>query len=290
MWQSGVERLQRAEAVEGWLWYKRVLPLGFASAATLAFGNMVYLYLDVGFIQMLKSFTPVIMVVVSHIANIEQATTPVIVSVAVICLGTAFTCSFVPHLNVLGILVMVFSMTSEAARMSLTQFFLQQLKFGVIEGAYVMSPASAMWLFAASFVFELPRMIDVEAFHYLWSHPSLFLVSAAMGVGVNFITYFMIQFTSSLTVKILVAVRNMLMVVLSVLFYGEVVTVNQGIGYFIALLGFAGYNMSKMGVFKDCTYLDAFQAMPVCVRWLLPSPAKMNSDDEGITLLGQNDV
>lgn len=35
-------KIQRADAIEGWLWYSRVLPVGMASAATLAFGNMVH--------------------------------------------------------------------------------------------------------------------------------------------------------------------------------------------------------------------------------------------------------
>jgi hypothetical protein len=35
----------------GYLWYKRVLPVGLAHATTLALGNAVYLYLQVGFIQ-----------------------------------------------------------------------------------------------------------------------------------------------------------------------------------------------------------------------------------------------
>lgn len=38
---TGHVKIQRAEAIEGWLWYKRVLPVGMASAATLAFGNIV---------------------------------------------------------------------------------------------------------------------------------------------------------------------------------------------------------------------------------------------------------
>ena len=56
----GYVTLQRKDAVEGLLWYRRVLPVGLAHAGTLAFGNSVYLLLNVGFIQMLKSFTPVI--------------------------------------------------------------------------------------------------------------------------------------------------------------------------------------------------------------------------------------
>ena len=41
----GYVQIQRAEAIDGWLWYQRVLPVGMASAATLAFGNMVRLSL-----------------------------------------------------------------------------------------------------------------------------------------------------------------------------------------------------------------------------------------------------
>ena len=37
----GVVPLQRKEAVEGALWYRRVLPVGLAHAGTLAFGNTV---------------------------------------------------------------------------------------------------------------------------------------------------------------------------------------------------------------------------------------------------------
>lgn len=52
--RSGVVVLQRKEQVEGMLWYRRVLPVGMAHAGTLAFGNIVYLYLGVGFIQVSK--------------------------------------------------------------------------------------------------------------------------------------------------------------------------------------------------------------------------------------------
>jgi hypothetical protein len=146
------------EAVEGILWYKRVLPVGLSFALTLTFGNMVYLYLDVGFIQMLKSFTPVIimatgklvlvsflcpyhltsLLTVGYFANIEHVSMPVCISVIIISLGTATTCSSTPKLSFLGMLVMFCSEFAEAIRLIMTQFFLQQLKFGVIESQYVL--------------------------------------------------------------------------------------------------------------------------------------------------------
>jgi hypothetical protein len=39
---------------------------------TLAFGNSVYLLLNVGFIQMLKSFTPVIIMITAYLSRIEN--------------------------------------------------------------------------------------------------------------------------------------------------------------------------------------------------------------------------
>ena len=184
----GLVPLQRKEAVEGALWYRRVLPVGLAHAGTLAFGNTVYLFLvrppsssvpfslqlmpltwtpltlpttaiprrrqNVGFIQMLKSFTPVIIMLTAYLARIETPSRPVVLSVLVISAGTAATCSFTPQLSVLGVLLMLLAEFTEAVRLVMTQFLLQNMKFGVVEGQYVLAPASAFWLFLASACYE----------------------------------------------------------------------------------------------------------------------------------------
>lgn len=249
----GFAPLNRVDAIGGWLWYKRVFPVGLASAGTLAFGNMVYLHLDVGFIQMLKSFTPVIIMLTGYFTKIESASIPVAISVLIISLGTATTCSFTPRLDVYGIFIMFLSQLAEAVRLVFTQFFLQQLKFGVTEGLYVLSPACAFWLFTASIVFEFPTMIEKDAFAILATYPSYFIAAAMMGVGLNFLSFFVIQYTSSLTLKILGTVRNIAMVVVGVSLYKEVITIQQAAGYAVALVGFSGYNLSKMGYFEEDT-------------------------------------
>ena len=47
---------------------------------------------------------------------------------------------------------MLLAEVTEAVRLVLTQFLLKNLKFGVVEGQYVLAPASAFWLFLASAV------------------------------------------------------------------------------------------------------------------------------------------
>ena len=239
--------LQRKEQVEGVLWYKRVLPVGLAHAGTLAFGNIVYLFLNVGFIQMLKSFTPVIMMITGVMFKIENPSQTTIFSVSVISIGTAAACTFTTEMNVTGLLVMFMAEATEAIRLLMTQFLLQNLKFGVVEGQYVIAPASAFWLFLASGVFEFGAMVQNDAFSIIAANPGTFLVASFLGLGVNFLSYLVIQATSSLTMKVLGTARNVLTILLGVLFYGETVSVNEGLGYSLALAGFAGYNASKSG-------------------------------------------
>ena len=150
----GFINIEKKDAVSGKLWYRRVLPVGLAHALSLSTGNAVYLLLNVGLIQMLKSFTPVIVMAFLYFAGVEKLNRPVIFSIVVISIGTAATCSFTLELSFIGLMVMFISEGAEAVRLVLTQFLLKNLKFGVIEGLYVLAPASAFWLFTASLVLE----------------------------------------------------------------------------------------------------------------------------------------
>jgi Triose-phosphate Transporter family len=232
--------IERREEVEGALYYRRVLPVGIAYAGTLATGNLVYLLLDVGLIQMLKSFTPVVVMAFLFISGIESPDRPVIISILIISFGTALTCSYTPNASVLGMAVMLLSEAFEAVRLVLTQFLLKDLKMGVVEGQYVLAPATAFFLFLASICVEVPHMIRTGQFSALNNYPLLFAISAVLGIIVNFLSYFVIQLTSSLSLKILVMFRNFFVIVIGILLYKEQTSESEIVGYIFALIGFAG--------------------------------------------------
>jgi drug/metabolite transporter (DMT)-like permease len=236
----GFVQLKEHQAVEGILYIKRVVPVGVAYAGTLAVGNMVYLLLDVGFIQMLKSFTPVVVMAFLFVFGIESPSRPVIISIFFISIGTAVTCSYTPNASILGILVMLLSEVFEAVRLVLTQFLLKDLKFGIVEGQYVLSPASAFCLFGSSLIYEVPRMIETKDYRVIWRHPLDFVSTCMLGVAVNFLSYFVIQRTSSLTLKVLVMFRNFMVIVVGIIYYGEETSTNEFLGYGLALIGFVG--------------------------------------------------
>ena len=124
--------------------------------------------------------------------------------------------------------------------MVVSQFVLKDLKMGVVETQYFLSSSTAFWLFTASLLTEVPVMLKRDAFSILFNNVGYFFSAAILGIIVNFLTFFVIVYTSSLNVKILGMFRNMMLIVVSVVFYAEQVTLIEIIGYVLALIGFIG--------------------------------------------------
>lgn len=199
---------------------------------------------------MLKTLTPVVIMLCGMLLKVQNPSIWVVYSVIVISFGTAMTCTFTPDANPMGLIIMFVSMLSEAIKLVLTQYMLQQLKFGVVEGQYILAPACAFWLFLASLIFEYPDMQSKGSFQILIDNGTLFFAASALGVMVNFLSYAVIQTTNSLTMKILGTFRNIVTIAIGVVVYKEVITFYEGLGYMIALVGFIGYNLSEMGYFE----------------------------------------
>ena len=107
-------------------------------------------------------------------------------------------------------------------------------------GQYVLSPPTAAFLFLASLLFEFPHMIKTGQYIVLVKSPYIFLVSAVLGVIVNFLSYFLIQLTSSLSLKVLVMFRNFFVILIGIVLYKERTSKSELCGYFFAIIGFAG--------------------------------------------------
>jgi hypothetical protein len=115
----GYVKLQKKESLEGFLWYKSILPIGFANACSMASGNAAYLYLNVGFIQMLKSFSPVTIMVVGFFSGIENITISVLLSVIMISIGTYMTCTYNKDFNVIGLFFMLLAEVGEGMNIAM---------------------------------------------------------------------------------------------------------------------------------------------------------------------------
>jgi|TARA_B110000003_G_scaffold83038_2_gene84825 drug/metabolite transporter (DMT)-like permease len=234
------------EAVVTRRWYARhILPIGSLGAVSLGFGNYVYLYLSVSFIQMLKSAVPAVTLVVMTTAGLEKLHGTTLLGVGIVTLGTFIAAYGEVKFSAIGVVMMIVSEFAEAIRMAFYQYVLGNLKFDLIEGLYVMGPAALLFLGLGIVMFELRDFLDNGAWYIPMDSPHHFFAAALLGFGVNYLTLGVIKATSGLTFKVMGQVKNAVVILLAVVIFGNPVTSIQLFGYTLSLVGFFIYQRGK---------------------------------------------
>jgi hypothetical protein len=115
-----------------------------------------------------------------------------------------------------------------------------------VEGLMYLAPACTLWLFVGSLLTEAKGMMDAQIWQMVAKHPIMFLAAAIMGFAVNYLSYIVIYVASSLTLKVLGTVKNIVVVCLGVALLGEIVTPLQKLGYGVSLAAFTWYQHIKL--------------------------------------------
>jgi len=224
----------------------RILPVGFFMAVMFYFGNLCYLYISLSFIQMLKTGSPIITMFALAMAGLEKPTPRLVMAVSFIAAGTAVTSLGELHFSWLGFGYMLLSQLADAVRLVMTQVLLTSFQFHSLEGLMHLSPACTLFLWAGASVLELPAMRANGAWSLVTARPMLYGASAVMGFLVNVSSFMVIKYTSSLTLKILGAISNAVLVFGSSAYFGDQLSPLEVVGYSISLGGFVAYNALKL--------------------------------------------
>ncbi len=167
------------------------------------------------------------------IAGLEKPSHRLITSVVMIALGTAAASYGEVNLSYIGLVIMLSSECFEAIRLVMTQMLLNGMKLhpsmlvvvimslvdGVlcvharptsphtnynhtVEGLMYLAPACVVWSTVGVLLFEWPTIQRTNALALVAAKPGVYLAAAAMGFGVNWLAYVVIQLASSLTLKV----------------------------------------------------------------------------------------
>jgi len=226
-----------------WRFYvQNVMAVGLATGGAMATGNSTYMYLSVSFIEILKGFTPVVTIMVQAFSG-QGFPRPVAgFAVLMISIGTAISSLGEIDLNIVGLLLMLGSIYSEALRLMLTQRLLHDMRFHVLEGLYFLSPATLFWLAPLALMTDVRRMKWQEVQDSLPETWHLFVLAAVVGFLVNTSSFLVIKRTNVVMLKLLAIARNALVVVSGIVIFGDTVTPMQFVGYAITLSFFVFYN------------------------------------------------
>ncbi|KAJ9445754.1 putative sugar phosphate/phosphate translocator [Diplonema papillatum] len=236
------------DAMSEYSGYGSCFLIGLFKALTFSFGNAVYLHLNMGYIQMLKAFSPVLMLFLLVVTRVEGLPSiHVAFSVFVIALFTAATTATESSATLIGLLYMAAAQLTDGLAVVLTQFLLKKKKFSIIESQYFMTPPTIVWLcLFAAVSGEWTRMYQHDADVIMAANPISFLLAASLGLGVNFLTYTVIQATSGTMLKVLGTLRNIIIVVIGAMFFHEHVSMKEGLCYAGTLGGFSSYSFFTM--------------------------------------------
>lgn len=226
----------------GWeFWTRNVLPIGVLYAGSLGFSNIAAIHLSVSFIQMVKAITPFITLAISIAMRMEEPSRALAVVVTLMCVGVGIASYGEILFDSWGLTAQLISITTEAARLVVTQKLVQaQLPKGA-------SPLVSVSLFApASLAFLAPIALYKEpgALTKLLSAGTGLTVLANTGTAfmLNVAVVILVQQTSGLTLTLAGIIKDILLIVVSIWLFGNPITTVQVVGYTLALFGLQMYH------------------------------------------------
>ena len=153
--------------MSGRIYLRAVVPIGLLYSGSLVFSNMVYLYLNVAFIQMLKSAAPVAVLFTAWIWRVEKPSLRKFWNVLVIVLGVGLASVGEIQFSWIGFFLQVGGIVFEAMRLIMVQVMLSEdgQRMDPLVSLYYYAPVCAFMniiiaLFTEARVFRMAALFE----------------------------------------------------------------------------------------------------------------------------------
>ena len=200
-------------------------------------GHIPYKYLTVAFIQMLKSLTPVVMVIILMVHRIEhpnrRRSIAVVGMCAFACVASAGEMNF--HLG--GVVLMLASSVAEAYRLAWTQRFAYEDPIVLMTSTARVAALCGMPFAAIECVLTPPHITLVGC---AWC-----FTNGVVACGINLLTIQIVKNSGSTTLKFVGIMRNAGVVVCSSVWYNEYIAFSEIVSYLGMLMCTLAYFCSS---------------------------------------------
>jgi drug/metabolite transporter (DMT)-like permease len=160
----------------------RFLPISVFFAGGLTLGNSAYQYLSVAYIQMLKSFTPVPMLLVGVLLGKEHPSWQQFIVVLVVSGGLALSTEGELSFSVDGFVLQCLAMLCDVCRINLLDMYIASAKLDSLSTLYYYAPASFVLILIGFFVLEANNFPYAQLSFGFWC---LLLLNGLVSLGLN---------------------------------------------------------------------------------------------------------
>ncbi|KAF8609160.1 TPT-domain-containing protein [Ceratobasidium sp. AG-I] len=219
---------------------RAILPIGLLFSGSLILSNKAYLYLSVSYIQMLKAFTPVAILLISFAFRIQDPNRRLVAIVFMISGGVSLASYGEVKFDMFGFSIQSLAVVFESSRLVMIQLLLHGMKMDPLVSLHYYAPVCA-----AINLLILPFTEGLEPFYRLGELGPLVLVSNAMvAFLLNVAAVFLIGVGSGLVLTLAGVFKDILLISGSVLIFGSQITPLQVFGYSVALGGLVAFKTS----------------------------------------------
>ncbi|KAK3398996.1 triose-phosphate transporter family-domain-containing protein [Sordaria brevicollis] len=241
----------------GRLYLRAIVPIGFLFSGSLVCSNMVYLYLSVAFIQMLKAAAPVAVLLTGWVWGVEQPSQSRLINVLFIVFGVGLASFGEIAFSLKGFLFQFGGIVFEAMRLIMIQVLLKGdgQKMDPLVSLYYFAPVCASMNFVVALFteFRFFQIADLYKTGFL-----LLLLNAVVAFMLNISSVCLIGKTSGLVMTLTGILKNILLVGASVVIWQTSITPMQFFGYAIALGGLVYYSLGRDQIVEIATQLWTF--------------------------------
>ncbi|KAF8137371.1 TPT-domain-containing protein [Boletus edulis] len=232
---DGIKDVHMSQA----MFFRSILPIGLLFSGSLILSNTAYLYLSIAYIQMLKAFTPVAILLISWISRTKEPNRTLALIICMISSGVALASHGELHFNLTGFLVQAAAVAFEASRLVMIEILLHGFKMDPLVSLHYYAPVCAVInLLVLPFTEGLAPFYEIAAGKISWG---ILLSNASVAFLLNVAAVFLVGAGSGLVLTLAGVFKDILLIAGSVLLFGAPITPLQIFGYSIALCGLILY-------------------------------------------------
>lgn len=208
---------------------------------SLIFSNQAYLYLSVSFIQMLKAMGPVATYVTTCVFGLTDWRMTHLLTICGISFGVVVSSLGELKFSWLGFLVQGGGTVAEALRLTLMQYLMnsEESRMDPLTALYYFAPTCTLINLSMAIPLEYP-ILDFSKFFDVGTLP--FVAAAVMAFCLNVSQVYIVGRAGSVLLSLCGVPKAVFLVVSSMMFLGELPSLQQVIGFTISLGGMTVYS------------------------------------------------
>ncbi|KAG0738695.1 hypothetical protein G6F57_012159 [Rhizopus arrhizus] len=254
MWFGG-DRWNRSTRTMSSLDYLfKVVPCGIAAAVEICCSNASLVYITLSFYTMVKSSTPIWVLVFSFLFGFEKPRFWLIMIIVIMVTGVVLTVEGETKFDGVGFSLVLTASIISGLRWSMTQLLLQHEQLGIdnpIATLYYLSPVMFITMLTLSLTFESPfeqfqHSKHFDTLSHIIESLGLMSIGGLLAFAMTLAELYLIKNTNTVTLSVAGISKEIVIITLSVMIYGDVLTHKNLLGLFVSIIGIIAYNYYKL--------------------------------------------